>query len=304
LTIKQFADTKTFDELMEYLEKRAVEARPELSDAESEADSEPDMDWIKDLQKVVDKQKQSVSQPARNGTPQQKPNDPVKKANKAAGTTATVASMNPPSSLSPKPKLPQTAPGIDDIHDVISPRGSRSVSLSSLGSSPVPPTPLSPSVASAELDEPNSPAQLPRKFSTTSPAPAVDDQPSAGSPIRFSPVASRGESPARASAGSASNLNPPPVNATSPPAFTPVQKEDANIFTPTYFGLVTHRMEQDRERQRRKEDNSGFLNVSGDIDEEIQQMADGAKEWTAEDFEQMAREKREWDQARESDQGL
>ena len=293
MTIRQFAETKTFDELMEYLDKRAVDARPELSDVESDADSEPDMGWIKELQKTIDAQKKVVSQSSTNGAPQKKPN--TKKENKANVATKSTASPAPPSSKSSKLELPQAAPEVD-VHDVVTPAGSRPVSLSSLGSPPVPPTPLSPSVASEQSGEAKSPAQALREFSPTSPARA-EDQPSAGSPIRFSPAASQGASPARASAGSASNLNPAPVNVTSPPAYTPVQKEDTNIFTPTYFGLVTQRMEQDRERQRRKEDNSGFLNVSGDIDEEIQQMADSAKEWTAEDFEQMAREKREWDQA-------
>src|ERR1700710_2893818 len=90
LTIRQFADTKTFDELIEYLDKRAVDARPELSDVESDADSEPDMSWIKDLQKAVDAQKKVVSQPSTNGTPQKKPN--TKKENKSTVTKKPNAS--------------------------------------------------------------------------------------------------------------------------------------------------------------------------------------------------------------------
>jgi hypothetical protein len=109
---------------------------------------------------------------------------------------------------------------------------------------------------------------------------------------------SHGASPARVSAEPSTNLNPAPINPSSPQAFTPVQKEDANMFTPKYLELVTQRMEQDRERQRKKEDNSGFLAVSGDLDEEIQQMSDKAKAWTKEDFEKMAKEKRDWDLAR------
>jgi hypothetical protein len=282
---------------MEYLDKRAVDARPELSDVESEADSEPDMSWVKDLQKSIDAQKKAISKPPANGTPQKKPKEAVKKENKSTVTPKTTDPTKLPSSKSPKSGLSQAALEAEDIHDVVTPAGSRPMSLSSLGSPPVPPTPLSPSVASDQSDEMKPSAHASRNFSPVSPTRVADDQPSAGSPIRFSPAASQGVSPAGVSAGSATNLNPAPVNATSPPAFTPVQKEDTNIFTPAYFSLVTQRMEQDRERQRRKEDNSGFLNVSGDIDEEIQQMADNAKEWTKEDFEQMAREKREWDQA-------
>jgi len=77
----------------------------------------------------------------------------------------------------------------------------------------------------------------------------------------------------------ANNTNPADIvpNITSPDAFTPVQKEDVNIFTTQYFELINERMEQDRERQRKKEDNSGFVKAAntgsgtGATDEEVAQ---------------------------------
>jgi hypothetical protein len=282
LNIKQVADTKTFDELMAHLDRRAVEARPELSDAESDADSEPDMSWIKDIKNRAPDVFPSSS---RNGT--------------NLATDVPMKEDEETTSISPMPAEPQLAPESEDTHDVNSPPGS----FSSLGSSPRPPTPLSPSVASDDSKEPKSPTRGPREFSPAIPSIHIEDQPSAGSPMRLSAnelAVSRGASPARVSVDPTSNLNPAPINPTSPQAFTPVQKEDANIFTPKYFELVTQRMEQDRERQRRKEDNSGFLAVSGDLDEEIQQMSNRAKAWTRHDFEHMAREKRDWDLAREA----
>jgi hypothetical protein len=54
----------------------------------------------------------------------------------------------------------------------------------------------------------------------------------------------------------------------SPSSYTPVQKEDSVVFLHENFDLISQRIEQDRERQRRKEDNSGFIK-RGDIDEEM-----------------------------------
>jgi hypothetical protein len=51
-------------------------------------------------------------------------------------------------------------------------------------------------------------------------------------------------------------------------AYTPVQKQDFIIFEPENFDPLRKRMEQDRERQRRKEDNSGFVR-KGNLDEEL-----------------------------------
>jgi CTD kinase subunit gamma CTK3 len=55
------------------------------------------------------------------------------------------------------------------------------------------------------------------------------------------------------------------------PTYTPVQREDAAVFQPENFELIQQRLEQDRERQRRKEDNSGFVRT-GNIDEEIEHV--------------------------------
>jgi len=87
----------------------------------------------------------------------------------------------------------------------------------------------------------------------------------------FSPMESAGVSPTPLHVPA-----PEPSAKISPDAFTPVQKEDVNIFTQAYFVLVNERMEQDRERQRKKEDNAGFVRAinSNDptgMDEEVRE---------------------------------
>jgi hypothetical protein len=104
-------------------------------------------------------------------------------------------------------------------------------------------------------------------------------------------------SPARVSAvretpTSGAHLNLQPGNASSPTAYTPVSKEDANIFSSTYIQLINQRMEQDRERQRRKEDNSGFIPVSDTMDAEIEEFAESSVEYGASLFEQVKAEAR------------
>jgi hypothetical protein len=92
------------------------------------------------------------------------------------------------------------------------------------------------------------------------------------------------------------NPNLQPGN-TSPAAYTPVSREDANIFSSTYIQLINQRMEQDRERQRRKEDNSGFIPVSNTMDAEIEEFAQSSVEYGASLFEQMKAEARARDAA-------
>jgi hypothetical protein len=147
--------------------------------------------------------------------------------------------------------------------------------------SPVPPTPLSPS-------------QSPPAGQSY----ALDRNPSTGS-IKPSPPL---YSPARISAAretppSAANLNLQPANISSPAAYTPVSREDANIFSSTCIQLINQRMEQDRERQRRKEDNSGFIPVSDTMDAEIAEFAESSVEYGASLFEQMKAEARARDAA-------
>jgi hypothetical protein len=103
------------------------------------------------------------------------------------------------------------------------------------------------------------------------------------SPARISAV--------RATPTSAANLNLQPGN-TSPTAYTPVSKEDANIFSSSYIQLINQRMEQDRERQRRKEDNSGFIPVSDTMDAEIAEFAESSVEYGGSLFEQIKAEAR------------
>jgi hypothetical protein len=91
---------------------------------------------------------------------------------------------------------------------------------------------------------------------------------------------------------SAINLNPQPVNPTSPAAYTPVSKEDSGIFFGQYIQMINQRMEQDRERQRRKEDNSGFVPVSDTMDAEIEEIEAASMEYGAGLFEQMKAEAR------------
>jgi hypothetical protein len=145
---------------------------------------------------------------------------------------------------------------LTDIHDVATPPGSRSPSISTPLRTPIAPSPPSPSPS-------------PRQELTQTTSPSSTKQNGTLSPSA-SPAVVKVFSPANVS--SANDVTIPPIAVHSPSAFTPVQKEDSNIFTPSYFELATERMEQDRERQRRKEDSSGFVAVAGTVDEEVAQI--------------------------------
>jgi hypothetical protein len=145
--------------------------------------------------------------------------------------------------------------------------------------SPVPPTPLSPS--------PSPPAG--RSY-------PLDGNPSTGS-LKPSPLYSPARISAARQTSPMANPNLQPTNTTSPAAYTPVSREDANIFSSTYIQLINQRMEQDRERQRRKEDNSGFIPVSDTMDAEIEEFAESSVEYGASLFEQMKAEARARDAA-------
>jgi hypothetical protein len=188
----------SFEDLQTYLGRRAVEARPELADIDSDAESEPDMSWTQ--------------------------------SNSNLGVE-----LIPPSHIS-EPFPPQNSILKPDLHDVPSPPGS----ASPLGPTPIPPTP---------------------------PFPGVTAIPSL---IKELPEAE--------------------INSSTLPAYTPVQQEDANIFMPQYFDFVNQRIEQDRERQRRKEDNSGFMKSFGNVDEEIAQITNTGKEYIGDVFAAMATE--------------
>jgi hypothetical protein len=227
-------ETKTFRELEEYLDKRAKEARPDTIEADEDDESEPDMSW--------------VNQP---------PN-----AAAEAGSKQEIDDNRPPDEV-----VLQTSPGakvvdllMPDLHDVPSPPGSRSPSLVlTPARTPVPPTPPSPSASPQhELTQTNPPSST-KQNGTHSPS--------------TSPPATKVFSPANPPSAGTSKLLPPPIQVPhTPSAFTPVQKEDSNIFTQSYFELATERMEQDRERQRRKEDSSGFVALASSVDEEVAQI--------------------------------
>jgi hypothetical protein len=210
---------------MKHLERRAIEARPELSDPDSDLESEPDMHWIK------------------NGA-----GDPMQLDRKSPN----VAISYPPSKRT------------DDLHNIPSPRGS----MSSRGSTPIPPTPPSPSIASDSgiIDNYKLGENGHHKPQTYSPTSAALDH------------------------------NPPPERP-SPAAFTPVQKEDSLIFQPKSFEFLTQRMEQDRERQRRKEDKSGFTKGTGNVDEEIEAITQTGREYVGDVFAAMEAEEKTWQTA-------
>jgi hypothetical protein len=134
--------------------------------------------------------------------------------------------------------------------------------------SPVPPTPLSSS--------PKSPTA----------SILLEPEPSTVSIKMSTPL----YSPARETPTSAAIIILQPGN--SPDAYTPVHKEDSNIFSSHYVQLIGARMEQDRERQRRKEDNSGFIPVSDRTDAEIEDFAGSNAVYGTSLFEQMKAEAR------------
>jgi hypothetical protein len=175
-----------------------------------------------------------------------------------------------------------------DIHDIPSPPGS----ASPLESTPVPPTPPSQSPPGSVVNERSiTDTDLNKAASPDSSVKHPSTRQSAGSPMKYSPtgvspaaaVTSQGPTPA--SRGEVSRQ--PPADPSSPKAYTPVQEEDTNIFLQQYFEFVTQRMEQDRERQRRKEDNSGFIKSAGNWDEEIDQIANTGKEYIGDVFDNM-----------------
>jgi hypothetical protein len=187
----------SFEDLQTYLGRRAVEARPELADIDSDAGSEPDMSWTQSNSHVE-------------------------------------VAVIPPNHVS-EPFYSRNNILQSDLHDIPSPPGS----ASPLGPTPIPPTPPSPSAAATStlikgLVEAETKSTL--------------------------------------------------------PAYTPVQQEDSNIFIPQYFDFVHQRIEQDRERQRRKEDNSGFMKSFGNVDEEIAQITNTGKEYIGDVFAAMAAE--------------
>jgi hypothetical protein len=184
------------------------------------------------------------------------------------------------------------------LHDIPSPQGS-------LESTPRPPTPLSPSPPVVEIAQPMEVDELMVLNKAASPllsSKELDSHHSTSSPMKYTPglispaagIISQGPTPA-----SREDLNPPLAAPTSPKAFTPVQEEDSSIFLPQYFEFVTQRMEQDRERQRRKEDNSGFIKSSGNWDEEIGQITSTGREYVGDVFENAKVERRNWTTASE-----
>jgi len=56
-------------------------------------------------------------------------------------------------------------------------------------------------------------------------------------------------------------------------------------------------MEQDRERQRRKEDNSGFTKGTGNVDEEIEAITQTGREYVGDVFAAMKAEEKTWQMA-------
>ncbi|KAF2675103.1 hypothetical protein BT63DRAFT_474766 [Microthyrium microscopicum] len=236
-SIHQTFDTKTFRQLCEHLEKRAYEARPELLETDSASESEPDMSWIENPTTLP----MDIDPPASAPQP---------------STTAVLQTASPTIDT----RMP-------DLHDIPSPPGSRSPSINTPTKTPIAPTPPSPSPSPPTLPNGHSPSP-PNGTSATSPA---NYTPAIFSPAQPAQLArASGSSTAPSEETSPAHGVPaeaPPPNRLSPEAYTPVQREDMNVFRADYFALVAERIEQDRERQRRKEDNSGFL-MTGETTEE------------------------------------
>lgn len=145
-----------------------------------------------------------------------------------------------------------------DIHDIATPPGSKPNSVSSTPlRTPVAPTPLSPSPSPKQELTQTQTESLPSAKQNGTPSPTT------------SPTVAKVFSPANPTSTEVT-IEPPAQH--SPSSFTPVQTEDSNIFTKSYYELATERMEQDRERQRRKEDSSGFVALAGTVDEEVLQI--------------------------------
>lgn len=164
-----------------------------------------------------------------------------------------------------------------DLHDIPSPPGSASPMIRT----PIPPTPPSPSVADEHEHKDDS----------------VDTSKTVGSTKAYSPVNISSTNTAPTSQPKEdikAQLHPG-----SPEPYTPVQQEDANIFIPQYFDFAIQRIEQDRERQRRNEDNSGFVKTGGNVDEEIQHIVNTGKDYIGDVFQAMEAEQKAWKTATE-----
>lgn len=268
---------KSFAELNEQIKRRAAEARPELSDSDSDAESEPEMDWIKDLKTKV----ASMSD---------KP--------KAIGPKPPPGFVTSPYGTIKSPDDDQDAKlHNEELHNIPSPLGSVASSETS-GGSLRPPTPLSLSEGAESPARSGTSTPLVGQYSPVRSSSLdrdmqdPDDISDQFSPSQVSPAATSPNADKEAA---------PEQRATSPSTFTPVQMEDANVFTPKYFELVTQRMEQDRERQRRKEDNSGFLKSAGEPEAEMDQMLSEVRPISASDLEQMKRERKDYQEAKAYD---
>jgi len=237
-------NARAFEHLNEYLDQRADEARPEEKEkiVESEPESEVDMTWLNELRK------NKANKGATSSTKQKN----VLKPGQRENGRKTVAPTPPPGTAKGKA-----------LRSIPTPAESRSTRDQSLKE---PRDALKSSSLYASKD-----ATMTDVASLTAFSPATltagDGQPSIGSPMEFSAAVqapAQSGSAERASVGSPNqNLNPAPP-AHSPEPYTPVQLEDAAIFEPKYFAIITQRMEQDRERQRRKEDNAGFIAPAAD----------------------------------------
>jgi hypothetical protein len=247
---------QSFEELNEYLDERADEARPEEKErpVDSDPESDVDMTWLNEL-RGKKTEKTIISPVKQQDTPK---STQAKRDNNAKLTVPT-----PP-------------PGtVKDTH---------------LHSIPTPSGSLSPRAQSGNKN--GDALRIPREQARTavsmtdaasqgasSPATMTGGglQPSTGSPMELSaviPSPAQVDSAERASVGSPNqNLNPAPP-AHSPAPYTPVQQEDAAIFEQKYFALIAQRMEQDRERQRRKEDNAGFIAPAADPEDDDAKYAE------------------------------
>ena len=250
-----------------------MEARPDVPEPFSDNDSEPDMAWMENgtASGFMDMDRESGTANSQGDIPNnwRHNRSPIEGSKIQMGF---------------------------DTHDIPAPQGS----ASPMDTTPVPPTPPSPSPRPSapiqSLSAENGPSLKPVS-SAISPLNEADNHQSAGSPMKYSPaiISPAAGAPSQdPTPTSRAELNPVPANPTSPKAYTPVQEEDSNIFLQQYFEFVTQRMEQDRERQRRKEDNSGFIKSTGNWDEEIEQIANTGKEYIGDVFEMMEVEHNNW----------
>jgi hypothetical protein len=233
---------KTFEDLNDHLDQRAVEARPEEKIVESDSESEPDLTWLHELRKG--KPNQSSALPKQKDSSKELPSQSDNRK-KLTVKTPRPGSVNgkdlheipvPPGSLSPVDKvLDEARPDLET---------SRTTSTKDVIMTDIPAgTVFSPARATSGEARPSIGIPMEYTVEPQSPAQPFAERASVGSPNQ--------------------NLNPAPP-AHSPEPYTPVQQEDAAIFEPKYFQLIIQRVEQDRERQRRKEDNAGFIAPAAD----------------------------------------